>query len=91
MSAPLLWFLLGIAFLLIELMAPTLVLIFFGAGAWVTACVALLGLSLNWQLVTFIFVSLFTLLFLRRPFARRFRRPGPTGSMTRAAMPRPIP
>ncbi len=66
MSAPLLWFLLGLAFLLIELMAPTLVLIFFGAGAWVTACVALLGLSLNWQLVTFIFVSLFTLLFLRR-------------------------
>lgn len=90
MSAPLLWFLLGLAFLLIELMAPTLVLIFFGAGAWVTACVALLGLSLNWQLVTFIFVSLFTLLFLRRHLRAVFGG-GPTGSMTRAAMPRPIP
>ena len=75
MSAPLLWFLLGLAFLLIELMAPTLVLIFFGAGAWVTACVALLGLSLNWQLVTFIFVSLFTLLF--PVFHPPFRRPWP--------------
>ena len=66
MNAPLLWFLLGLAFLLVELMAPTLVLIFFGAGAWVTACAALLDLPLNWQFVLFILVSLLTLLLLRR-------------------------
>lgn len=66
MSAPLLWFLLGLAFLLVELAAPTLVLIFFSAGAWVTACAALLGLPPAWQLVLFILVSLLTLLVLRR-------------------------
>ncbi|WP_304679908.1 NfeD family protein [uncultured Desulfovibrio sp.] len=66
MNAPLLWFLLGLFFLFVELLAPTLVLVFFGAGAWVTACAALLGLSLGWQLVLFILVSLLTLLLLRR-------------------------
>ena len=66
MNAPLLWFLLGLVFLFVELLAPTLVLVFFGAGAWVTACAALLGLPPAWQLVLFILVSLLTLLLLRR-------------------------
>ncbi|MGE9984665.1 NfeD family protein [Desulfovibrio sp. SGI.169] len=66
MSAPLLWFLLGLVFLFVELMAPTLVLIFFSAGAWVTACAALLDIPPDWQLVLFILVSLLTLLLLRR-------------------------
>ena len=74
MNAPLLWFLLGLFFLFVELLAPTLVLVFFGAGAWVTACAALLGLPPAWQLVLFILVSLLTLLLLRRHLRSRAAR-----------------
>ncbi len=66
MSAPLLWFLLGLAFLAAELATPTLVLLFFGAGAWAAACSALLGLAVSTQVEVFILVSLLTLMLLRR-------------------------
>lgn len=66
MSSSLLWFLLGIAFLLAELMTPATVLLFFGVGAWAAAAAALLGLATGWQLAAFMVVSLLTLIFLRR-------------------------
>lgn len=66
MNPSLLWFLLGIAFLLAELMTPTTVLLFFGVGAWAAAAAALLGLATGWQLAVFMVVSLLTLIFLRR-------------------------
>lgn len=65
-SAPLIWFVLGSAFFLAELMTPALVLLFFGVGAWAAACAALLDLTLSWQLMVFILVSVLTLLVLRR-------------------------
>ena len=58
MGMPLLWFLLGTAFLAVELAYPTLVLGFFGIGAWVAACAALTGLAVGWQVVIFIAASL---------------------------------
>lgn len=66
MSPSLLWFLLGIGFLLAELMTPATVLLFFGVGAWAAAAAALLGLATGWQLAAFMAVSLLTLIFLRR-------------------------
>ena len=66
MNAPLLWFILGAAFFVAELMTPAMVLLFFGVGAWAAALAALMGLGFAWQLITFICLSLLTLLFLRR-------------------------
>ena len=66
MNAPLLWFIVGVAFFVAELMTPAMVLLFFGVGAWASALAALLGMTLAWQIVAFICISLLTLLFLRR-------------------------
>lgn len=80
-SAPLVWFLVGLAFLGIELASPTLVLIFFGIGAWATALAALADTSLSVQLVCFMLVSILSLLLLRRHlrsvFGGRAHGPGP--------------
>ncbi|MDD4700937.1 MAG: NfeD family protein [Desulfovibrio sp.] len=65
MNAPLLWFIVGVAFFLAELMTPAMVLLFFGVGAWASALAALLGMDLSWQIITFICISLLTLLVLR--------------------------
>ena len=72
MGLPLLWFLLGLAFLAVELAYPTLVLGFFGIGAWVAACAALTGLAVGWQVVVFIAASLLALRLLRRRFRHVF-------------------
>ena len=72
MSLPLIWFLLGLAFLAVELVNPTLILGFFGIGAGVTACAALVGLAPAWQIVLFIVASLLALRLLRRRFRHVF-------------------
>lgn len=72
MSLPLLWFLLGLAFLAVELVNPAMVLIFFGIGAWLTACAALAGLALAGQAVLFIAASLLALRLLRGRFRHIF-------------------
>ena len=72
MSLSLFWFLLGLAFLAVELVNPTLVLGFFGIGAWLAALVALTGLSPGWQVVLFIAASLLALRLLRRRFRHVF-------------------
>jgi membrane protein implicated in regulation of membrane protease activity len=66
MTAPVLWFLLGVAFLGIEVLSMTLVLIFFAAGAWAAAGAAWCGAHFAWQIAVFILCSLLTLCFLRR-------------------------
>lgn len=81
MSPSLLWFLLGIGFLLAELMTPAMVLLFFGVGAWAAAGVALLGFSIGWQLTAFMTVSLLTLIFLCRQLRAVF-----SGRSHKAAM-----
>jgi len=44
------WFLIGLGLLLLELVLPGLVILFFGAGAWVTALACVLhDFNLNWQ------------------------------------------
>ena len=72
MHAPLLWFFLGTALLLAELLTPALVLLFFGLGAWAAALAALLGLELSGQLVVFMAVALCSLAVLRRRLRQVF-------------------
>ena len=67
------WFLVGLGLLLLELVLPGLVILFFGAGAWVTALVcAITDISLNWQIFIFLVASLLGLVLLRRYLKKRF-------------------
>jgi membrane protein implicated in regulation of membrane protease activity len=67
------WFLVGLGLLLLELALPGLVMLFFGAGAWVTAMVcAITDISLNWQIFIFLVASLLGLVLLRKYLKRRF-------------------
>lgn len=66
-SPVLAWFLLGIAFFVIELALPGFIIFFFGIGAWCAAlAVFLLDLSLSAQLGVFLVTSLVTLFLLRK-------------------------
>ena len=67
------WFLVGLGLLLLELALPGLVILFFGAGAWVTALVcAFTDINLNWQILIFLVASLLGLVLLRKYLKMRF-------------------
>ena len=59
--------------LLLELVLPGLVILFFGVGAWVTALVcAFTDINLNWQILIFLVASLLGLVLLRKYLKKRF-------------------
>ena len=61
------WFLIGLVFMLLEFVMPGLIVMFFGIGAWTTAiCTAIFGFDLNVQLIVFIATSVLSLITLRR-------------------------
>lgn len=63
----LIWFVIGLALLLLELVTPGLVLFFFGMGAWLVALVCFMtDISLNTQLIIFLVSSFLFLILLRR-------------------------
>jgi membrane protein implicated in regulation of membrane protease activity len=65
-SPVLIWFLLGIAFFVIELALPGFVLFFLGIGAWCSAAVlAVINVPLTAQLLIFLACSLLSLILLR--------------------------
>ena len=67
------WFLIGLGLLLLELILPGLVIMFFGVGAWVTALVcALTDIKLNFQILIFLAASLAGLVLLRKYLKNRF-------------------
>lgn len=67
------WFLIGLGLLLLELVLPGLVILFFGAGAWVAALsCALFNINLNWQIAIFLLASLLGLVLLRKYLKRKF-------------------
>lgn len=73
LSVEVIWFLVGIAFFVCEMVVPFFVICFFGVGAWVTALVLLfLPMSLNMQLVVFLASSLLNLFLLRKYITRIF-------------------
>jgi len=61
------WFLIGLALLIMEFVLPGLIIAFFGVGAWIVALVCLItDIGINTQLIIFIVASVLSLLFLRK-------------------------
>jgi len=61
------WFLVGLALLIMEFILPGLIIAFFGIGAWVVAIVCLItDIGINTQLIIFIVASVLSLLCLRK-------------------------
>ena len=77
------WFLIGLGLLLLELILPGLVILFFGIGAWITALVcAIADINLNWQIFIFLVASLLGLVLLRKYLKKRFFVPRLTNERT---------
>ena len=73
LNAPVIWFLIGLVFMLLEFMLPGLIVLFFGIGAFVTAILTFLfDFNLNVQLIIFITSSLLSILLLRKYFKKIF-------------------
>lgn len=74
MEAKLIWFIAGLVMILLEFVAPGVVIIFFGIGAWVVALGMWIGLieSLATQCAVFSISSLLFLFLLRRYVSRWF-------------------
>jgi len=69
LSSSLIWFLIGVAFLIAELAVPGFILIFFTAGCWVAALATwLFDIELTSQILVFL-VSSLTLLFTLRKYS----------------------
>jgi len=67
------WFVLGLVLFLAELIIPGFFIFFFGLGAWVTAVVCLIGdPGVNLQIIIFAFVSVLSLVTLRRIIQKKF-------------------
>lgn len=67
LSTPLIWFLVGVVFLVAELVVPGFILIFFALGAWIVAVAAwLLDIELTTQIVIFLIAALSLLFSLRK-------------------------
>jgi len=67
------WFLVGLGLLLLELVLPGFVVMFFGVGAWVTAIsYAIFHPELNIQILIFLISSLLGLILLRKSLKKRF-------------------
>ena len=77
-SPVLAWFLVGLAFYVVELVVPGFIIFFFGIGAWCTALAAYLtDISLSTQMLIFLVASLTTLgllrTYLQKIFIGRFQ------------------
>ncbi|MDD3096039.1 MAG: NfeD family protein [Candidatus Neomarinimicrobiota bacterium] len=73
-SPVLIWFLIGLGMMLLEFAIPGLIVIFFGAGAWIQAIlVAIFPAMPLWvQLMLFTIISIASLLLLRRQLKKHF-------------------
>ncbi len=73
-STPLIWFLIGVAFLIAELVVPGFIMIFFTAGCWIVAVVSwLFDINSTNQILIFIVSSLALLFTLRKYSMNLFR------------------
>jgi len=69
LSPALIWFIIGLIFILIEFGIPGLITVFFGIGAWLVALLCLIfNIPLNLQLFIFLIGSIIPLIFLRKWF-----------------------
>jgi membrane protein implicated in regulation of membrane protease activity len=66
-NPPVIWFIIGFIFFILEFAVPGFILFFFGIGAWIVAILTLvMDVSLNTQLFTFLGSSAVTILLFRR-------------------------
>jgi membrane protein implicated in regulation of membrane protease activity len=74
LNPELIWFLAGLAMLLLEFALPGLIIFFFGVGAWIVAalCYFFPTLATHWQLLIFLVTSVACLLVLRKTLKRVF-------------------
>ncbi|MBW2100595.1 MAG: NfeD family protein [Deltaproteobacteria bacterium] len=73
-SPSLIWFFIGVAFLIAELSVPGFILIFFTVGSWTAAIAAwLFDIELTAQILIFILSSLFFLFTLRKYCLKTFK------------------
>lgn len=74
LSPQLIWFLIGVAFLVAELLVPGIILIFFTAGSWIVGLsILLFDIDLTTQIAVFIVSSLILLFTLRKYCIRTFK------------------
>ncbi len=74
LSPSLIWFLVGVAFLIAEMMMPAFILIFFTAGCWITALVVWsFDIELTNQIIIFLVASLILLFTLRKYSLKVFK------------------
>jgi len=74
LSPSLIWFLVGVAFLIAELIMPAFIVIFFTAGCWIAAVVVwLFDIELTNQILIFLVSSLILLFTLRKYSLKIFR------------------
>jgi membrane protein implicated in regulation of membrane protease activity len=74
LSSSLIWFLVGVAFLIAEFVLPGFILIFFTAGCWIVASVTwLFNIELTSQILIFIVSSLALLFTLRKYSLKIFK------------------
>ena len=73
-SAPLIWFLIGVVFLIAELLIPGFILIFFTVGSWIVALLVwLIDIDITYQILIFIAASLIALFTLRKQGLKIFK------------------
>jgi membrane protein implicated in regulation of membrane protease activity len=73
-SPSLIWFIVGVAFLIAELLIPGFILIFFAAGCWIAGLtVWLTNIQLTIQILIFIVSSLVLLFSLRKYSIKTFK------------------
>lgn len=70
----LIWFLVGLALIIMEFFMPGIILVFFGAGAWITALTTWAGLTGGWtsQLLVWALSSVILLILLRKRIQAQF-------------------
>jgi inner membrane protein len=67
------WFIIGLALFLLELVLPGFVILFFGVGAWITALLCLIAHpGVNLQIIVFAVTSVISLLLFRKMIQRKF-------------------
>lgn len=67
------WFLIGLALFLLELVIPGFVILFFGVGAWLTALLCLIAdPGVNVQIVFFAITSVIFLVLFRKMIQKKF-------------------
>lgn len=73
-SPALIWFLIGVGFLIAELSQPGFILIFFTGGSWIVALLTTLtDMALSVQIVVFVLTSLCLIFTLRKTCLKTFK------------------